>query len=89
LGKSAKQLLNDAKKLTREARRKQLRQGMSKLFTAMGLSKAAKNVKRVKTKRQFKAYASVARGWYKATGGTSNKKVRKAVVLVNKLERAY
>jgi len=87
--KSTKQLLNEAKKMTREARRKQIKKGMSKLFSQMGLPKASKNVLRVKTKRQFKAYASVARGWYKATGGTGSKKVRRAVVLVNKLERAY
>jgi len=87
--KSTRQLLNEAKKMTRDARRKQLKKGMSKLFTQMGLPRASRNVLHVKTKKQFKAYASVARGWYKATGGTRSNKVRRGVVLVNKLERAY
>ncbi|MCJ7424717.1 hypothetical protein MUP01_10695 [Candidatus Bathyarchaeota archaeon] len=73
----------------KEKQRTNIRKGMSRLFTQMSLSKAAKGVRKAKSKKQFKVYASVARGWYKAYGGLANPKTRRAVRLANKLEKQY
>lgn len=74
----------------KQKQREHIKERMSNLFNVMGLEKASRGVLTVETKKQFKVYTSMARGWFKAHGhGVHKEKVKEAVILLNKLERMF
>jgi len=79
--------LKNFEKCMKEAHRENLKKSVSEMFNQMGLRDASKGVLKAKTKKQFKYYLTIARGWFAYHDG--KERYKKAIKLLNKLEREY